>query len=185
MWWKTKGPSGVHGFFFFSCSSPTLATRKWRSGSIYRVSGGTVQAGNEFIGREMAYSCLRAAAQYFEAYCGLPCSSFVPSWGSLASFVLAFCPPFPEPHRDPGLRTLQMIGRKTAFLPCPQGCRDLRTSGPAFQAFTVRPYLQATKRREQMKGQSPSPVDSWLVLSAALPLPGNGNGEVKRRRPWR
>lgn len=33
-----------------------------------------------------------------------------------------------------------------------------------------------------MKGQNLSPMDSTLVLSAALHLPGNGNGEGKEAK---
>lgn len=33
-----------------------------------------------------------------------------------------------------------------------------------------------------MKGQSPSPMDSGLVLSAALSLPGSKNGESREMK---
>lgn len=94
-----------------------------------------MQARNELIGREMACSCLEAAAQRFKV-----------CWGSLSIFcplLVKFgkiCPAFflTSPRATSGLWVLwalntQMRGRKTAFFPCPQSCRVL-----AFQALTVK-----------------------------------------------
>lgn len=87
---------------------------------------GIVQAGNELIGREMACSCLGAAAQCFKVF-----------WGSLSIFcplLVKFgklCPAFflISSRATSGLWALrvlntQMRGRKTALFPCSQSCRD-------------------------------------------------------------
>lgn len=89
-----------------------------------------MQAGNELIGREIACSCLGAAAQFYEAWWGSLIhllSSPGEVWQAL-SYLLAYL-------SQSNIRTMGAIGfgysnerQETAFFPCPQSCRDLGAS---------------------------------------------------------
>lgn len=113
---------------------------------------GIVQAGNELIGREMAYSCLGAAAQCFKVCLG-SLSIFCP----LSEKFGKLCPAFflTSPRATSGLWVLwalntQMRGRKTAFFPCPQSCRDLGVSS-SFPST----HCQATGHNDRtLRGES-------------------------------